>query len=87
MQTVRGNIAMDNFFQAGLIDWNAPGLEGFNFFLIIVYANDVVADVGKTCSRDKPNVTRTDDRNVHGELVPLARRGARIATHLYDSGP
>ena len=87
MQTVRGNVAMDNFFQAGLIDGKAPGLEGFNFFLIVVYANDIVTDVGKTCPRDKANVARTDNRNIHDELVPLASRRPRIATHFYDSGP
>jgi len=56
-----GNIAMNDFFQPRLVDWNAPGLEGFNFALIVVYANDIVADVGKTGSCDKPDVTGTDD--------------------------
>jgi hypothetical protein len=46
-----------------------------------------VTDVGKTCPRDKSNVARTDNRNIHDELVPLASRRAKIATHLYDSGP
>jgi hypothetical protein len=52
---------MNDFFQAGLVDWNPSGLESFYFALVVVYANDIVADVGKTGSCDKPDIAGTDD--------------------------
>ena len=61
MQTVSGNVSINDFFQTGLIDWNAPGLECFYLSFIIVYANDIVTDVRKTGPRDEPHVAGTDD--------------------------
>ena len=61
MQTVSGNVAMNDFFQTGFVDWNASSLERLNFSLVVVYANDIVTDIGKTGPRDKPHVAGTDD--------------------------
>ena len=57
-----GNIAMNDFFQTGLVDWNAPRLEGFYFDLIVVDANNVVTDVGKARARDQTDIAGTDNR-------------------------
>src|SRR5437588_12997877 len=52
VQSMSGNVTMNDFFQARLVDWNAPGLEGFYFALVVVYANAIVTDVRKTGARN-----------------------------------
>jgi hypothetical protein len=61
------DIAVDDFFETGLVNWHATRLKGFDLCFIVVDADDVVADVGKTGPGDKTNVARTDDRNIHDE--------------------
>src|SRR2546423_7154272 len=61
MQTVRGNIAMNDFLQTRFVNWNAAGLQDLNFCSVIIDADHVVADVGKTSAGHEPNVSGTDD--------------------------
>ena len=65
LEPMRGDIAVDEFFQAGFINRNAAGLQRFDLGCVIVDANDVVADVGKACAGDKTDVTGADDGNIH----------------------
>jgi len=42
-ETLRSNIAMDEFFKSGLINRDFSSLEGVHFALVIIHANDCVA--------------------------------------------
>src|SRR5205085_11429954 len=58
---MRRNVAMHDFLETGFVDRDLAGLERLHFARIVVDANDVVADIGKTSARDKANVTGTDN--------------------------
>ena len=56
-----GNVAMDDFFQARLVDRNLAGLKRLDLARVVIDADDVVADIGKTGAGDETDVTGTDD--------------------------
>ena len=43
-QPVRGNVSVNHFFQAGLIDWHFTGLKRLDFAQIIIDADDIGAE-------------------------------------------
>ena len=64
------------------------GLEGIDFALVVIDADDVVADFGKARSADEADVSGTDDAEIHvfmklGAVVSRAPLGieARKAGH------
>jgi hypothetical protein len=58
---MRGNVAMHDFLEPGLVDGDLAGLERFHFARIVIDANNVVADIGKAGARDEANITGTDN--------------------------
>src|SRR5665213_2919378 len=64
-----GDIFLDEFFQAGFVNGNATGLEHFYFGRVIVHADDMVADLGKTGSRDQSNIAGANDGELHLEIL------------------
>ena len=48
---------MNHFFQARLVNGDAACLECFYFPRIVVDANDIVADIGKTSAGDEADIT------------------------------
>ena len=60
-QTVGGNVAVNDFFEARFIDRNFAGLQRLNFFRIVIDADDVVTDIGKTGASNKADITGTND--------------------------
>ena len=56
-QPFRGDIAMDHFLQARLVDWNHPGLQRLDFARVVIHANDVVPDVRETGPGYKANIS------------------------------
>ena len=52
---------MNNFFKSGFIDWHLTCLELLDFLGIVINTDDIMADIGKTGTRDQANVTRTNN--------------------------
>jgi len=68
-KTVSGDIAMDDFLQSGFIDWDDSLLEAFNFFSIVVDANDVVPNVRETSTRYESDIPRANDSDIHTQPI------------------
>ena len=68
-QPLRGDIAVNDFLEARLVDRHLAGLERFDFARIVIDADDVVADVGEASARDETDITGTDDGDIHGEKM------------------
>jgi hypothetical protein len=66
-EPLRGNVPVNDFFEAGLVDGNFAGPQRFHFPRIVIDADDVVAYVCKTSARDEADVAGTDDGNIHGK--------------------
>ena len=60
-----GDIFLYEIFESGFVNRDAAGLEQFDFRRVVVHANDMVADLGKTGSRDQTDVARSDNRQLH----------------------
>jgi len=60
-QTVGRDVAMDDLLQPGLINRDPAGLEGFDFFFIVVDANDIVSDVGEAGAGNETYIAGADD--------------------------
>ena len=58
---------MNDFLEAGFVDGNLARLERLDFSRIVIDADDVVADVGKTGAGDETDITGADDGDIHGE--------------------
>ena len=67
-QSLRGNIAVDDFLKARLVDRDFAGLQRFHFSRVVIDADDVMADVGETSAGHQTDVTGTDDGNIHGKM-------------------
>src|SRR5262249_30779353 len=61
MQSVGRHIAVNDFLKPWFVDRNSSGFKRFDFRLIVIDANDVVADVGKAYPGNQPHITGTDD--------------------------
>ncbi len=57
LQPVGRHIAMNNFLEARLENWDAASLERLNLSCIVIDANDIVSDIGETRAGDKANVS------------------------------
>ena len=60
-----GGVFLDEFIEAGFVNRDAAGLEQFDLRRVVVHANDLMADLGETGSRDQADVARSDDRQLH----------------------
>src|SRR5438067_1370768 len=90
-QPVRGHIPVDDFLEARLVDRDFPGLERFHFAQVVVDADDVVADVGKTSAGHETDITGTNDGNIYGKYsrgrLPVARDETGKAPKLQSRTP
>jgi hypothetical protein len=51
-----GDVAVDKFFEAGLVDRDLAGLEHVDFALVVVDTDDVVADFSEAGAGDQAYV-------------------------------
>src|SRR5262249_41514185 len=72
-------VTENHLLEPGLVDGHAPRLEGGDLVLVLVHADDVVAEIGKHRPRDEPHISGADDANVHE--ITDAR------TSEYQTGP
>ena len=57
MQALRGDIAVDQFLEAGLVDRHFAGAELGDLFLIVVDANHIVADFREARPGDEADIS------------------------------
>jgi hypothetical protein len=57
MEAVGGDVPLDELLEAWLVDGDAPGEEGVHFPLVVIHANDVVADLGEASAGDEANIS------------------------------
>jgi hypothetical protein len=66
------DILGDQLLQAGLEDRHLARQKRGDLPLVLVDANDLMSEIGKTGSGDEADIARSDHRHTHFEL-PLAR--------------
>src|SRR5205807_4653751 len=57
VQAMRGDVSMNDFLQARFVNGNTAVAQGLDFLLVVIYADDVVTDVGKASSGNQSYVT------------------------------
>ena len=60
-----GDVALDHFFEARLVDGDAAGLEHLHLVGVVIDADDVVADLGKAGAGDEADVAGANDGEFH----------------------
>jgi hypothetical protein len=56
-QPARGNVAMNDFVQPGLVDRYMPAPQGVDLSLVVVYADDTMADIGQAGTSHKAYIS------------------------------
>ena len=69
-QSAGGNIAMNDFFQAGFVNRDLPALQAIDLSLVVVDADDIVADIGEASTSHETDISRTNNRNIHSAPIP-----------------
>ena len=64
-QALGGDVAVDEFLQAGLVDRDLAGLQRIDFALVVIDADDVMADFRETSAGNKADVAGTNDAEIH----------------------
>src|SRR5215211_5899274 len=60
-------------FEAWFVDRHDAVEQPLDLVLIDVYARDIDAELGETCSSDESDITSTDNRNMHLKALPGER--------------
>src|SRR2546427_13001520 len=63
-------VANDEIMEARFKDWDIATVQGRDPFRVLINADHVVAKIGKTSTRDKPDIAAANHRNTH--QVPLS---------------
>ena len=85
----RGLVRQDQFAQARLVDRNATFAQARDFALVELDADHLVAEIGETGSRYKPDVAGPDHHDAHQANPippPQARRHGGAITKTISSG-
>ena len=64
-QALGGDVAVHEFLEPGLVNRNLARLEHVDLALVVIDADDVMADFGKARARDETDVTGADDAEIH----------------------
>src|SRR2546426_1652971 len=63
-------VANDEIMETGLKDWDIATVEGRDPFSVLINADHVVTKLGKTSTRDKPDIATTNHCDTH--QIPLS---------------
>ena len=66
-----GTVAIEQFFEARLVNGHFTFLQGADFFLVLVQAHHLETQVRQACACDQTDITRTDDCDTHGKPPSL----------------
>jgi hypothetical protein len=80
-------IRCDKVLQAGFEDWHFARFQGRDFSLVIVDANDRVAEIRKACSRNKSHIAGANHCYMHFFLKSSSSSGrVSLRGHCRDAG-
>src|SRR5438067_1658918 len=82
---MRCDIAVNYLLQTGLIYRHLACLQCFDFLQVVIDANNVMADIRKTCAGNKTDITRTDDCEIHKKKTQRLSRGTNVRSNLGTS--
>jgi hypothetical protein len=64
-QSVRRNVAMNDFFQAGFVNRDMPAAETIELSLVVVDADNIMADIGEAGASHQTDISRANNSNIH----------------------
>ncbi len=64
-QALGGDVAVDELLEAGLVNRDFAALQHVHLALVVIDADDVVADFREAGARDETDVAGTDDAEIH----------------------
>src|SRR6202011_2327038 len=64
-QPASRNIAVNDLLEAGLVNGNIAALKAFDLSLVVIDADDIMADIRETSARNKTDISGANDRNIH----------------------
>jgi hypothetical protein len=67
-------VANDEIMEARFKDWDIATIQGRDPFSVFINADYVVAKIGKTSTRDKPDIAAANHRDTHQVLLSLRTR-------------
>ena len=67
-QPLGGHVPVDYLLEPWLINRDLSRLQRLDFARVIVDTKDVVANISKAGAGDQPDITGTDDRDIHNIL-------------------
>jgi hypothetical protein len=65
MQPSRIHIGLYQSIETGLVNRHDVGIQPLDFARIFIDADNIMAEIGKACPRNKANIARADHRNFH----------------------
>ena len=77
LQPLRGDVLVDQLFEARFVDGDFAGEQRVHLALVVVHADDVVADFREAGTRDKTDITGTNDADFHREFGRGERKRPR----------
>ncbi|SIT58150.1 hypothetical protein BQ8794_50252 [Mesorhizobium prunaredense] len=88
-QATLQSVGRDEFLEPWLIDWYLAALEHGKLFWIAINAADLMAKVGETGARDKPNIAGTNHCYSHATYSQSApmRRSRRERKSYQPTAP
>jgi hypothetical protein len=65
VQALGRDVAVDEFLEAGFVDGDFSCLKSVHLALVVIDADDMVADFREAGPRDETDITRTNDAEIH----------------------
>src|SRR5262249_34489277 len=75
-ETPLARVANDEIMEARFKDWDIATVQGRDPFSVLIHAGHVVAKIGKTSTRDQPDIAAANHCDTH--QVPLSLQTRRI---------
>src|SRR5260370_388649 len=82
-ETALARVANNEIMEARFKDWDIATIQGRDSFGVFINADHVVAKIGKTSTRDKPDIAAANHRDTH--QVPLSLRTRQIIIIIRSS--
>jgi hypothetical protein len=72
----------DEIVEARLKDWDIATVQGRDLFGVLINADNVVAEISKTSTRDKPDIAAANHCDVHRYPLSLRTRPIIIINEM-----
>ena len=75
-EALRRHVAVDQVLEARLVNRDFTALEHVDFALVVIDANDVVANFREASARDETDISGTNDAEIHKGLLGAKKKSA-----------